>query len=247
MGLKFREDPDLTFLNNCENDDLDILIQYLEFGTDEGKSERLTATLIHEERYKQHQPNHKAYWDLIGAELQNYGGNTLVNIMRGGEGVVYREILIDVCQKMKVNFNKKSQIDVIEMALLSKILIESLDKMDDEQLKEVIGSMGIQTTNLGKQAIVAAIQAAITLGKFQAYAIAVIVANALAKQLLGHGLRMATNAALTRSMAVFAGPIGWIITGLWTLVDIAGPAYRVTVPAVIQIAYMRTLNQATSE
>ena len=146
---------------------------------------------------------------------------------------------------MKVNFNEKSPIEVIELALLSKILIDSLDKMDDEQLKETIVSLGIKSTNLGKQAIVAAIQAAISLGKFQAYALAVIVANAIAKQILGHGLRMATNAALTRAMSLFAGPIGWVITALWTIIDLAGPAYRVTVPAVIHIAYMRTLNHDT--
>jgi len=40
-------------------------------------------------------------------------------------------------------------------------------------------------------------------------------------------------------MAVLTGPIGWVITGLWTAIDIAGPAYRVTIPTVIQIAVLR--------
>ena len=35
------------------------------------------------------------------------------------------------------------------------------------------------------------------------------------------------------------GPVGWVLTALWTLLDIAGPAYRVTIPAVIQITYIR--------
>lgn len=42
-----------------------------------------------------------------------------------------------------------------------------------------------------------------------------------------------------RGYSTFMGPIGWVLTALWTIVDIAGPAYRVTVPAVIQIAYIR--------
>jgi len=59
------------------------------------------------------------------------------------------------------------------------------------------------------------------------------------KAMIGRGLSFAGGAALTRSMAILTGPIGWAITGVWTAVDIAGPAYRVTIPAVIQIAALR--------
>ena len=91
-----------------------------------------------------------------------------------------------------------------------------------------------------KQAMVAAIQIAIRKGGFASYRIALIVANAIARALLGRGLSLAANAALVRWLSAFAGPIGWAFTIAWTAVDIAGPAYRVTIPAVIQIAYMRT-------
>lgn len=37
------------------------------------------------------------------------------------------------------------------------------------------------------------------------------------------------------------GPIGWAITGLWLAVDIAGPAFRKTVPAVIHVAMLRQM------
>jgi uncharacterized protein YaaW (UPF0174 family) len=56
---------------------------------------------------------------------------------------------------------------------------------------------------------------------------------------LGRGLSYAANAGLTRWLSIFAGPIGWALTAVWTAIDLAGPAYRVTIPAVIQIAYMR--------
>ena len=59
------------------------------------------------------------------------------------------------------------------------------------------------------------------------------------KFLVGRGLSLATNAGLTRMASIMMGPIGWILTAVWTLIDIAGPAYRVTIPAVIQIAYIR--------
>ena len=48
---------------------------------------------------------------------------------------------------------------------------------------------------------------------------------------------------LTKTASLLTGPIGWVITGLWTAIDLAGPAYRVTIPAVIQVAYLRILSE----
>ena len=84
-----------------------------------------------------------------------------------------------------------------------------------------------------------AMQAAIRNGGFAAYKLAVIVTNAVSKAILGRGLSFAAGHTLTKTIGIFAGPIGWVLTGVWTLVDIAGPAYRVTVPCVLHIAYLR--------
>ena len=67
----------------------------------------------------------------------------------------------------------------------------------------------------------------------------VIITNAVLKHLIGRGLSFAANASLTKTMAILTGPIGWAITGLWTAADIAGPAYRVTIPAVFEITRLR--------
>ena len=111
--------------------------------------------------------------------------------------------------------------------------------MSVEELKNLMNEMNLPNQGLGKQAFVATLQIAIKRGGFSAYRTAVIVANAVSKALLGRGLTLTANAALTRWLSIFAGPIGWGITALWTAIDIAGPAYRVTIPSVIQIAYMR--------
>ena len=126
-----------------------------------------------------------------------------------------------------------------------KILIDSLDKMDSEELKKVVEALNLKTTNFTKEAVIAALQAAMRMGGFASYKIAVIVANAVAKVLLKRGLSVGANAALSRWIGVFVGPIGWVLTGIWTLVDIAGPAFRVTIPAVIQVAYMRIKSKGT--
>ena len=57
--------------------------------------------------------------------------------------------------------------------------------------------------------------------------------------ILGRGLSLAANATFVKALSVFAGPIGIAVTALWTIMDIAGPAYRVTIPCVILIAAFR--------
>lgn len=230
-------DKNLFFLHNADSSDLKILVDYLT--KDKDGDTRLTEELTYTENYKKYYPGQlQLMCEDIAEELQLYGGNTFMNMFRG-HGVEYKEILIDVCNKMKVNYNKKSSVEMIEYNLLQKILIDSLDNMSVEDLEKLMREMNIPTQGFGKQAFVAALQIAIKKGGFSVYKMAVIVANAISKALLGRGLALASNAALTRSLSIFAGPIGWAVTAIWTAIDIAGPAYRITIPSVIQIAYMR--------
>ena len=230
-------DKNLFFLHNADSSDLKILVDYLT--KDKDGDTRLTEELTYTENYKKYYPGQlQLMCEDIAEELQLYGGNTFMNMFRG-HGVEYKEILIDVCNKMKVNYNKKSSVEMIEYNLLQKILIDSLDNMSVEDLEKLMREMNIPTQGFGKQAFVAALQIAIKKGGFSVYKMAVIVANAISKALLGRGLALASNTALTRSLSIFAGPIGWAVTAIWTAIDIAGPAYRITIPSVIQIAYMR--------
>ena len=239
-------DNDLLFLRNADSSDLKVLVDYLT-KTKDGEN-RLTEKLTKTENYKMFYPDRlQLMADDIATELQLYGGNTFMNILRG-HGVEYRELLIDVCKRLKVNFNKESSIEMIEYNLLQKILLDSLENMTIEELKKILDEMNIPTQGYGKQAFVAALQMAIKRGGFSAYKIAVIVANAVSRALIGRGLTIAANAAITRWLSVFAGPIGWTVTAIWTAIDIAGPAYRVTIPSVVQIAYMRIkMNSETGD
>ena len=74
---------------------------------------------------------------------------------------------------------------------------------------------------------------------FNTYRLAVIVANAVSKAILNRGLAFAGNAALTRGIAVLAGPVGWAISAVLTVPVFTGPAFRVTIPATLYVAYLR--------
>lgn len=45
--------------------------------------------------------------------------------------------------------------------------------------------------------------------------------------------------ALKKTLGILAGPIGWVITGVLVSINLAGPAYRVTVPACVLVATLR--------
>ncbi len=50
---------------------------------------------------------------------------------------------------------------------------------------------------------------------------------------------MVGKVALKKTLGILAGPIGWVITGTLVSINLAGPAYRVTVPACVLIATLR--------
>lgn len=236
--MAYRFDEDLEFLRSMKSEDLNALVEIL---TGKEGETRFTEELTTNPLYKRFYPEHIEYIKYVMVELQCYGANSLATIFRGGKGVLYREILCNVCDKAKVNYNKNSFVELIEQNLLLKVLTDSLEKTDMNELRELSKDIGVTITDFTKQGVTAAIQAAIKAGGFKSYQLALIVANAVAKSVLGSGLSLATNATLTRAMGIFTGPIGWVLTGAWTFVDIAGAAYRVITPAVIQVAFLRQL------
>lgn len=236
--MAYRYDPDLEFLENCASKDLDDLVYCITHDKDGDArlTEELTATAV----YKRHYPDHHQYWELIAAEVQCFGANSFATIFRGGKGVLYKEVLTDVCEKMKVNFNKNSSVEVIEQNLLMKILKESLEKMSTAEVRQLAESLGVKNFNsVTSEALIGSFQTIFRMGGFKSYQLTVIIVNAVMKALIGRGLSFAATGTLMRAASVLTGPIGWVITGLWTAVDLAGAAYRVTIPAVIQIAFLR--------
>ncbi|MCQ2985830.1 flagellar biosynthesis protein FlgG [Helicobacter pylori] len=58
---------------------------------------------------------------------------------------------------------------------------------------------------------------------------------------------MVGKVALKKTLGILAGPIGWVITGALVSVNLAGPAYRVTVPACVLVATLRLKLKAEQE
>ena len=234
--MAYKLDKELEFLQYMDDKSLDSLVETLI--RDKDGELRLTESITSNDLYKKFSPQHSKYWELIAGELQSFGGNSFVNAFRGG-GVQYKEILCEVCDKMGVNYNKNSNVINIEQNLFMKILEDSMKDMSAEELKSIVEELNLKTQTYTSQAVMAALQVAIKQSGIFAYKMSLIIVNAVLKALFGRGLSFVGNQLMLRSISAFAGPIGWVITAAWTAFDVAGPAFRVTIPAVIQVAFLR--------
>jgi uncharacterized protein YaaW (UPF0174 family) len=241
--MAYREDKHLEFLQVCSNDELEVLAELLLKDWNNDLQYTTPYKNYFERKKRGEKIDHKKYWKYIAEEYQLYGGNTIINyLFRWGEGVLYKEILEDVVTTLKIKTNKNS-VDKMEKDLLKKtienIATKSIEEMPYEERKKLVKKLDLKTTNFSKQAVTAALQTIIKQGGFTSYKMAVIIANGMSKAIVNRGLSFATNAALTKYMAVFAGPIGWALTGGWTLFSIAGEAHRITIPTTVYIAALR--------
>ncbi len=177
--MAYKYDSDLEFLKRLSSNDLKDLFDALVYDKDGEK--RFTEGLTLSEEYKRHGSDYAKYAERIAEELQHYGANSFASALRD-TGVLYREIFCEVCNKLKVNYNKKSDTTLIEENMLSSILQKSLEKMSDEEIRELCDELGVKNTNkLGKQALSTAALTLFRMGGFKSYQLALIVANAVIK------------------------------------------------------------------
>lgn len=264
MNHELISNPNSLFLvlKSADPEDLDILVDYI---TNKGEG-RITLDDAVCKRLVACQAGN-AYGEedrhVIAREIRRFGGNTIANLVRDARNalmfsafdrllpdmlpsVEYREVVCDVTMHLKVSVHKDSSVPTMEDGIMRKMLADAYEKMSLEEKKALLDSLNLSDMSLLQPTALAAAIAAGRLAGFATYKLAAIVANAVAKALLGKGLTFAASGALMRGISVLIGPVGWILTGIWTLADMASPAYRVTVPCVVQLAYMRqkALNKA---
>lgn len=229
---KYEYDISLEFLKKCKNEELESLFNILVFDKDGKKrtSEQLTTSLS----YKKYGKNFKIYWDEIAGELQHYGGNTIANVFRQ-HGVEYEEILNDVMEKLKLGTG--SSVEETENYLLEHVFEQMVKDMSIEQKMRLAKELGLKDLNLGKASIAIIVQGVIKIGGSGLTKLALMIAGYISKITVG---KVAMTGA-GKVIGVLTGPIGWGITGVWTLFDIASPAMRVTIPATVMISCLRKI------
>ena len=222
-------DPDLNpVLEAATNEELAVLHDILLSKTSEG--------LSGQDAYEEHYPNHREYADLIAEELRDFGGNTLVNIFRR-EGPSYREIVCDVADKIDAPHSDDWEVAWIEHAVMARILEKAFEQMSEVEKRAVLE---IARHEHGAEANYHKMfEAVFRAGGHRSLQLMELVRDALVENLLGRGLQVAANVVLGRALGVLLGPIGWAVSGFAAVIQIAGPSYKVTLPSVANVAYVR--------
>jgi uncharacterized protein YaaW (UPF0174 family) len=181
-------------------------------------------------------------------ELSYLGSHGTAYLLRGRVGVDYPEIVRDVCTKVGVKSVAKQDsqeaVEQNELELLKHLFEDMWDAMSVTERERLLESFGAPDILTGAGAgVLVAGQLAAGFGGFGTYQLAVIVANTIARALVGRGLTFGANAALTQALGVIVGPIGWVASGAWIAIELTSPAFRKTLPAVVQVATFRQLSR----
>ena len=223
-------------LNQLNNEELKPLV-------DDIKKASVTENLTISDAYKKHYPNHKKYIKEIYREIRLFGGNTFANLFRG-DGPPYLEVLEDVAKKIGVKNTKNVPFFELEHLMLEELLRKALKEAkgsEKVELEAMLKKSGLSDKDLSAFLSGGTLVALIGASAYNLLLTraATVIASAVAKQLLGYGLSMGAAFSVQRMGAMWLGPIGIAVAGIWTAIDIGGPAFRVTIPCVLHIAMLR--------
>lgn len=230
-------DKDLQFLSSCKNEELRVLCDILTY--DRLGNIRITEQLTSSDEYLYNYPeNMSSLVPQISTELLKYGSNTLATIWNGGPDS-YQTVLGRVCKQMDVMVAEDDDVPTMEYNLLTSLCQDTLNKMSERELRLLANESGIPDKRLTRQALTAALLMALRASRPVLARIAARVVQYIVEVITIRGVATAGIETATRAVSGALGPIGWFALGAWTVYDITSPAYRVCIPAVLQVAYMR--------
>ena len=147
---------------------------------------------------------------------------------------MYRAILLDVSKRLKLKADKEMSTFEIEQQLLEQFLRNTWKKMDEEHKQEFLHAVDARVNELEE------LLPLLMKDKLLAKGVSHLLSSQLtafthhaAMSVLGHGLLRGAG---------LGGPVGAALNGVKA---VSGSAYRVTIPAVLQIACLRRMVSAT--
>lgn len=240
--MAYREDKDLEFLGELKSEDLSVLVHILTH--DENGKRRTTEGLTKCKKYKSCHPDHHQYWKEIAEEIQRFGANTLATFFRMGKGVLYKQIVTDVCHHFSVKIDEDECIETMEEKVVSEVFAKAVESLNLEEIKKLAAELNVELDNENeKEKIKNMIEKSLKKNKLSSYQINMLTTSLVATSygrdfipgLIGWGVGLG-------ALRLFLGPIGWGTVLAQPFAWLVGPAYRVSVPIVLLIAELRKKN-----
>lgn len=235
MNVNYLNDSDLDFLQHCSEEQLANFARLLTHN-EKGKT-RLSSVLMRNELFKSmegHPEQHRRNWQLIAGELQHFVGDSIANKLRG-HGKLYRAILLDVSKRLKLKADKEMSTFEIEQQLLEQFLRNTWKNMDEEHKQEFLHAVDARVNELEE------LLPLLMKDKLLAKGVSHLLSSQLTRILRTHAAMSVLGHGLLRG-AGLGGPVGAALNGVKA---VSGSAYRVTIPAVLQITCLRRMVSAT--
>ena len=217
----------IDFLYDMAEEELEILAEIIR------NKGGVTCSLKTRNKYE----NKHRYVDAVINEILDYGSNTL------WFKESYITLLTDVCKKLNVKYDNN---DEMGRALLGKAFGIMYDNLKGEEKNEIINVIFSDDNERRKyygDGSSFSFENIFKMGdNMMLYLLSMIMANSIAKAIIGRGLSLASGVVFTRILSLVSGPLAAIL-GALTIKEIAGPAYRVTIPVVVYIESMRIMEE----
>lgn len=231
---KFIEDPDLAFLQYLDYKDLkllaDTLIKDVE-GTEQWTGSLKKTLLANMKMYETEELLYKNSWKAIVAEIQLFSGDTFVNLVRR-KGVIYKEILGDVANKIDVDFHKKTtSIEQLEERIHRKLFGKVMSLNDIEKMNNILKEKGY----LGLTSLKAKPLNTLKKNKKVGWATS------------GIGGTLLTGLNTAAVLATRVNPLLAVANVPAVAKELSAPAYRVTIPVVCIVAMLRIKYQQNKQ
>ena len=176
----------------------------------------------------------------IASEIQLMGGNSIVNLTRG-HGVNYREVALDIADKLGVkNVDDNDPIHTIEWGVLKKLLSNFEEKMSEADKKKFYNDLNDKAQEKYGDDVAGGFKFGLGIGGgFNTYTYMLILEFILPSVLRTLGLNAAAGFLGGRAAAAFIPVVGWALAGSSLVLTLAATAYSVTIPCVAIVGAIR--------
>ena len=244
------------------NDELDLVLQRITSKEDWNTLAKICGC---ENSIKVNELSNSELVKKFNIEIRSNYGHTFANLFRNEYEPDYSVILKDTAKKLKIKSIPKDALTLYDVDCLEKeILKVVLEQVKEQVVKEKgyaawnaieaearqgiekmysEGKITLEEMNdlkkyLGSGSMIALLSVG-NLSGFLIYMIANQLFFAVSRYLgLGIGVAVA-GPIIGQTLALLLGPAGWVLSGLWVLVDLGGTNWKKTIGAVVFIAAQR--------
>jgi uncharacterized protein YaaW (UPF0174 family) len=234
--MKYDTDRDLGFLENSTSDNLHPLVSLLLHDA-QGQT-RKGAKLHTLPAYRQHAPNHRAYWPDIAEQIGRYGAGSFLDKIVG-KRTEYSKILNHVVKKTKVQVMSDLSADIVEEKLFTSIFLDTIPGLSLGELQTVSPLFGINQSIPDLQTFTTALRNAATGNESLTALTSMIVAHGAAMYACGVGYAASAPRAVRDVLEIFEQPL----RRKFLAMPLGAAMRDLLVPMIMQIAFLRRVEQ----